>query len=167
MHGLIAWCGFLGAWLLVAGPVYQASLELREEEFEREKLEDLRSTLPRPEPVSPWWWILPPVHVLLSRRRTETSRDAMLRSLSDDDFTDLMSYMNKATAWMLVGAGGVLIATKETFELIEHHAWPAWLLFAVVPVMFVLAVAYTVSQARRDQRALALRQSGHAAGPDA
>ncbi len=30
MEHLIAWAGFLGAWLLVAGPVYQAALELRQ-----------------------------------------------------------------------------------------------------------------------------------------
>lgn len=27
VHELIAWCGFLGAWLLFAGPIYQAALE--------------------------------------------------------------------------------------------------------------------------------------------
>jgi hypothetical protein len=24
---LVAWCGFFGAWFLVAGPIYQAALE--------------------------------------------------------------------------------------------------------------------------------------------
>jgi hypothetical protein len=30
VDGVIAWCGFVGAWLLVAGPIYQAALELPE-----------------------------------------------------------------------------------------------------------------------------------------
>jgi hypothetical protein len=35
VHTFIAWCGFLGAWPLVAGPLRQASRELEEEEIER------------------------------------------------------------------------------------------------------------------------------------
>ena len=30
----IAWSGFLSAWLLVAGPIYQAAIELEEEDVE-------------------------------------------------------------------------------------------------------------------------------------
>jgi hypothetical protein len=29
MEQLVAWAGFFGAWLLFAGPLYQANLELR------------------------------------------------------------------------------------------------------------------------------------------
>jgi hypothetical protein len=36
MPELIAVCGFLGAWLLVIGPLGQAVRELEEEEFERD-----------------------------------------------------------------------------------------------------------------------------------
>ena len=36
MNQVIAWAGFLGAWLLVAGPLYQGAIELREEEVDRE-----------------------------------------------------------------------------------------------------------------------------------
>jgi hypothetical protein len=35
MNQVIAWAGFLGAWLLVAGPLYQGALELREEDVDR------------------------------------------------------------------------------------------------------------------------------------
>ena len=160
MHELIAWCGFLGAWALVVGPVHQAYLELSEEEFEREKFEGIRGTLAPPEPISAWWWLFPPAHLLLSRHRTEDYKDQMLLALDDEDFANLMSYMNKASAWMVVGAGGVLIATKETFELLEHLEWPEWLLFVIVPAMFLFSVAYTVGQARRDKRAFAARQAG-------
>ena len=36
MHELILWSGFFGAWLLVAGPLYQAALELSEEDISRD-----------------------------------------------------------------------------------------------------------------------------------
>ena len=46
MHGAILWCGFVGAWLLVAGPVYQAALELDAEEVARDALENAANQLP-------------------------------------------------------------------------------------------------------------------------
>ena len=36
MSQMIAWAAFLAAWLLVAGPLYQGALELREEDVDRE-----------------------------------------------------------------------------------------------------------------------------------
>jgi hypothetical protein len=33
---IIAWCGFLGAWLLVARPLDQAVREVEENEFEQD-----------------------------------------------------------------------------------------------------------------------------------
>jgi hypothetical protein len=38
MHGLVLWAGFLGGWLLFAGPVHQASVELSEVDLEREAI---------------------------------------------------------------------------------------------------------------------------------
>ena len=38
MHELILWSGFFGAWLLVAGPLYQAALELSEEDISRDDM---------------------------------------------------------------------------------------------------------------------------------
>jgi hypothetical protein len=54
MDGVIAWCGFFGAWLLVAGPVYQAALELQEQDIERERLQEATAQVPAPDPVSAW-----------------------------------------------------------------------------------------------------------------
>jgi hypothetical protein len=38
MHTVILWSGFLGAWLLVAGPIYQAVLELEAEGMETDRI---------------------------------------------------------------------------------------------------------------------------------
>jgi hypothetical protein len=38
MEHLVAWAGFFGVWLLVAGPIYQANLELRAENVAVDKI---------------------------------------------------------------------------------------------------------------------------------
>jgi len=72
---LIAWCGFVGAWLLVFGPLNQAIRELQEEEFERESIERAVHEIEVPPPVSPWWLVVPPVYVVLRRRRGRVYSD--------------------------------------------------------------------------------------------
>ena len=58
--------------------------------------------------------------------------------------------MTKARGWLLVGAGGLLIATKETWELVEGNEWPTWLFWVLIVGMALLCVAYTVLQALRE-----------------
>jgi hypothetical protein len=52
MSQMIAWAAFLAAWLLVAGPLYQGALELREEDVDREGIEASTAGTPRPDPPS-------------------------------------------------------------------------------------------------------------------
>src|ERR1700727_150478 len=39
MNQVIAWAAFLGAWLLVAGPLYQGAIELHEEDIDRDAID--------------------------------------------------------------------------------------------------------------------------------
>ena len=73
MHELIAWCGFFGAWLLVAGPFHQAALELSDERYDEEQMEQLRRDTPSHR-VSRWWWLIPPVWYSKQRRRAQQHR---------------------------------------------------------------------------------------------
>ena len=64
MDEVIAWVVFAGAWLLVAGPLYQGSVELGELDIDREGIEGIKASAvraARPDPPSAWWWLLPPV----------------------------------------------------------------------------------------------------------
>ena len=58
MHGAILWCGFVGAWLLVAEPVYQAALELDAEEVARDALEKTWELVEFNEWPSWLFWVL-------------------------------------------------------------------------------------------------------------
>lgn len=159
MHELILWCGFLGAWLLVAGPVYQAVLELREEDIERERIATVAHEVEHPRPVSPWWWLLPPVAYLLNRARADRFRREVMVRLSDDDFSAFMSFLNKAAAWLMVGAGGLLIAVKETWELVEGMEWETWLFWLLLVTMLAISLGHAAGRSARE-RELAAHRAG-------
>ena len=81
MDGVIVWVTFAGAWLLVAGPLYQGSVELNELDVDREGIQGkaaaAQATQARP---SAWWWLLPPVMYVLHRRWYKALRREMLAS---------------------------------------------------------------------------------------
>ncbi|HMM95268.1 hypothetical protein [Phycicoccus sp.] len=154
MHALILWCGFLGGWLLFAGPVYQASLELAEVDLERDEISDAMHDVEPPRRSSPWWWLLPPVAYLIRRREGEAFRQRVHRALSREHLGQFVEFQSKATGWVFVAMGALLIATKETYELGEHHAWPGWLVLLVVVAMAVLSGLNTAVRARRSRALL-------------
>ncbi len=153
----MAWCGFLGAWLLVAGPVYQASIELREQDAARESIEAATAGVPRPQPISFLWWLLPPVAYLLQRRRSRQYRRASMDVLTVEQLDGLLTYIHKATGWLLVGGGGLLLAVKETWELCEEHDWPIWVWLVLNIVAAGAGVINTAARTRRADQMLAER----------
>ncbi|WP_345751102.1 hypothetical protein [Microbacterium rhizophilus] len=151
--------GFIGAWLLFAGPVYQAAIELREEGFDQDDQEEMRgrvAALGRPPHISAWWWLLPPVAFVLNRRRTSEWRMAMLAQMAPTQRERFQSFQNKATGWLTVAMGALCIAAKETGELVHHFEWSAWTLIPLLVAPFLMAVGYTVSRISRERRMRAL-----------
>lgn len=146
--------GFLGAWLLVAGSVYQAALELRDQDIAVDHLRAAGEKRHRPKHVSSWWWLLPPVKIILEKKSKDAYRSEYFNNLSKDDSAALLSFMNKATAWLYVGLGGLLIAAKETYELSEHLHVYNWIFFITVFVLLLLALSNTAIRVRRSERIL-------------
>jgi len=159
MHDLILWAGFLGAWLLVAGPIWQAVVELRNEDFERERFTAVMDHVPPPEPVSLWWWLFPPLRFFAYRRSQERWQDQIKAAMPDEDVEALNSFMAKVRGWLLVGAGGLLIATKETYELVEGHEWPIGIFWVLIVVMVMAAASQAALQSARDDRAAEKRRA--------
>ncbi len=60
MDVLISTIGLAGAWLLLAGSIYQAVLELRAHELAVDRLEKIGAAT-RTQRVSSWWWLVPPI----------------------------------------------------------------------------------------------------------
>ena len=137
---MVAWIGFAGAWLLVAGPLYQGVLELLEQEIDQAGFEEIAAGLTQPEMPSRWWWLLPPVMLTLQHRRVAAYRQEALERLTPQQRTQYRGFMEKATGWFVVATGASLLAVKETWELAEHMEWSHWVFAAVLAVMFTLVV---------------------------
>jgi hypothetical protein len=150
MDQVIAWAGFLGAWLLVAGPLYQGALELREEQVDREAIEVSKAKVPRPEWPSPWWWLVPPVMYELWRRRSNAYRDAVLAELSPAQREQFTSFINKANGWFTVAVGASLLAAEQSWNLITKYHWPGWLFWVLIAAMLGIAVLNTALRMSRD-----------------
>jgi hypothetical protein len=154
VEDLIAWCGFFGAWLLFAGPVYQAALELHEQDIERGRIAEVSKQVPAPARISPWWWLLPPVRYVKERRRARRYRDAVMGAMRPDELEALVTYINKATGWLFVGLGGLLLAVKETWELHERYEWRLYAFWVLVAVMTAIAATNVAIRLDRSRRYL-------------
>jgi hypothetical protein len=153
MNQVIAWAGFLGAWLLVAGPLYQGALQLLEEDIDREGIEASIARIPRPDPPSPWWWLLPPVMYLIARRRSNAYRRAALAQLTPAQRDQSTSFLNKATGWFTVALGAALLAAEQTWQVITRQHWPAWLFWILIIVMLGVSVLNTTLRMARGRAA--------------
>jgi len=146
---LIAFCGFLGAWLLVIGPLGQAVRELDEEEFERDSLVRAAQQVDKLPPVSAWWWLVPPVYFVLRRRRDRVYRKDIVGVMRPEELEAFAHLRDVAGTWALVAAGASLIAAKETWDMHEQYEWAGWTFWALMAVMLLICAASVVFRARR------------------
>jgi hypothetical protein len=144
MDAFIHWAGFAGAWLLVAGPLFQAAVELRDEAFDGDQFDPANLDVAEPPRISSWWWLLPPVAYWKNKKRSDAQHKAVLAALNIEQREQFVGFMNKATGWFTVAAGAFLIALKETWELNELYELPVAVYWIVVVVLSVLAVGNTV-----------------------
>jgi hypothetical protein len=152
VHAFIAWCGFFGGWLLVAGPLRQATLELEEEDFEQEAISVAKETVAGPRPISVWWWLLPPVAYFLQRQRSDEYRRAVIAAMPADQQLAFGRFHDKAATWMLVAAGAALIAVSETWELHEASEWSELTFWILTVVMGGICIGNAIAGARRRHR---------------
>jgi hypothetical protein len=136
MATFMVWCGVVGSWLLFLGPICQATMELRAHEIARDRISAVASSVRATGRVSAWWWLLPPVKIVLERRRTMRHQHALVTGLSHEDFASLLAFMNKATAWLFIACGALVLAIKDTFQVAQIHH-----LGVVTYVCFVLVLA--------------------------
>jgi hypothetical protein len=154
---IVALSGFVGAWLLVAGPISQAAIELEEEHFDRTPLETAAASVERPARQSIWWWLVPPVAFIRHHRRSEAYKLAVLAELAPEHLERTLAFFNKARSWMLVAGGAFFIAVKETWELYElvEEDLSVVVFWGALVVMSALAALTTVVRVRQTSAMLA------------
>jgi hypothetical protein len=128
----------------VAGPVWQAAIELQEEELDQEAIEAAKKSSRVARRASPWWWLLPPVAYIKEFRRSQENRRAFRDALPPDQLKQTMSFLNKANGWLVVALGAFLLAVKETWDLVALAHWPVWIFWVLVVVIPIVAVANAV-----------------------
>jgi hypothetical protein len=145
VNEVIIWATFLGAWLLVAGPLFQGVVELNELEFDREGFEGIKASAVQaaPDQPSPWWWLVPPVAYVLHRRWAREFRDVSFARLTPAQREQLASFRSKSTGWFTVAAGATLLAAGETWHVTEDYEWPVWAFWLLTAAMLALAVLNT------------------------
>ncbi len=146
------WLGFIGAWLLFAGPVYQAALELLEQDIRRDHLKIAGEKVTPPADVSVLWWFFPPIKLYLEYSRSRNYRRRYIRALPPEIIESLIGLMNKATAWVMVAGGGLAIAAKETYELCQGYGLNLAVFWVSVGVMGYLSILYTVLRVMRTNK---------------
>jgi hypothetical protein len=151
---VLAWCGFGGAWLLVAGPMFQGALELREQDLDRLALHEAAKSVPAPRRISMWWWLLPPVLYVLRSRDERRRRELTFAALTPEQRQKTVMFVNKAFGWFRVAAGGTLLACKDTWQLVERYALPTWVFWVGVTVMLALCTLNTAVRMVRGERAI-------------
>jgi hypothetical protein len=166
MELLVLLCGSVGGWLLVAGPVYQASIELEEQAVDQAAIAAAASSVIAPPRVSPWWWFLPPVAYLLQRRQARAHRQAVMDALGPEQQRQTITFLNKANGWLAVALGAFLIAVKETWEVVEHLHWPVAVFWVLVVVLPLVCIGNAVYRNLRTARLLEKTEAAAAARLD-
>ena len=161
MDFFIHWAGFAGAWLLVAGPLLQGAIELRDEEMDREGFERVKGDVTYPAPISRWWWLLPPVAIYKNQQRSRAFREATMGVLTVEQRAQFVGFTNKAAGWFTVAGGAFLIFLKEAWELAELYEAPLWLYIVVVVMLAIAAVANTITRLSKSDEIIHIDEPGY------
>jgi len=137
-------CGVVGAWLLVAGSIYQASLELHKEQVAADQMARATRKIPSPPAVSSWWWLLPPIKLYRDGQRRNQHRLTFLASLTPEERETVVAFLSMFRGWLLVATGGVLIAIQQTYDLVERLDLSLVIFWLAIITLLVVSVLITV-----------------------
>jgi ATP/ADP translocase len=85
-------------------------------------------------------------HVRAAPPLTKAFWQAALAQLTETQRKQYASFRNKATGWFTVAAGATLLAAGETWQIIKHYGWPAWLFWLLIAIMLTVALLNTAVQ---------------------
>lgn len=116
--------------------------------MEREAIETAKSRVELPR-MSAWWWLLPPVGYVLSRRQHRGYRQSVMTSLTRKQLEQLIRFADKANGWIFIALGAFLVAIADTWQLREIYHWPPWVYILVMAVMLFASAFNTAIRMKR------------------
>ena len=140
MDSLVDWVGFAGVWLLFAGPLFQANVELDAEAEAMNRMREAGTSGPRPT-RSRWWWLFPPARAFQVAEQRRVKEQAIIEAMLPEDQDSVKRYLRTARGWMLVGLGAWLIAVHHTFGFGQERGWPREMTLAAVAGMTLLMMS--------------------------
>ena len=105
-----------------------------------------------PAPISPWWWLLPPVAIALRYRQSHQLQQTAQAVLDPEHIDTLKRLSDKANAWLIVAGGAFLRAVAETWSLRQSYAWDEWVFRLLVVAMAAACVLVTSYRVHRRGR---------------
>jgi hypothetical protein len=142
VSGALGTClGVAGAWLLFAGPVYQAGLDLEAESTEVDRIRARLTTQGPTSRISRWWWLFPPMRIILITRRRKSLLAASRTALDANESRVLRGYVRAAQGWLLVGLGAWLLMVREVLTAAEASDWPSLATWAALAAATVCGLA--------------------------
>jgi len=139
----------LAGWLLFTFPMYQGLMELSDYRNIFSKFDQYRGDYHE---ISPWYWLIPPVKIILERNRAMKVIKRFVKS--DHDIKVFISFNDKATAWYFVSLGGWIDLITSIYDILEGlhltHFILFFLLISLIATMSgFFSAYYRVSEIRQ------------------
>lgn len=127
MDSIVIIIELIGAWLLFAAPLLQATLELHEENESWDAIKNKHRAYHQPIIKKSYflWWLIPPLKILFEKRRIRKIKHLYSDvKLSSETTRRLHRYGLKANGWSGVTLGGWCIAVSTSWDVTKHFNLP-------------------------------------------
>ncbi|MFT4186832.1 MAG: hypothetical protein QM613_06370 [Micrococcaceae bacterium] len=150
----MAWCAFIGSWVLVAGPLYQGAMELGEFDINRDDFTNHIHQIDPPEHISPWWWLIPPLAYIKTKQIQNPWRKRFFASFNDAQREQFVSFSNKSTGWFMICIGASLIGIDSANSLTKAMEWSNLAMIPLIIFAAIMCVSFTVARLHRTKSML-------------
>ncbi|MCP0887556.1 hypothetical protein LB941_09455 [Ligilactobacillus sp. WILCCON 0076] len=150
--------GVVGAWLVFAASYHQGLMELLERRSSlRTTLSDNRESdngnIHSPNVyISKFLWLVPSVKIYWEKKRLRNF--STYNKLTENELGEILRVLDIANSWFYVSFGGLCIAIRDTFDLVEELL-PFYLFAILVGVLAVSLITidiYKVTSFRRNKK---------------
>lgn len=139
----------LAEWLLFTFPMYQGLMELSDYRNIFSEFNQYRGDYHE---ISPWYWLIPPVKIILERNRAMKVIKRFVKT--DHEIKVFISFNDKATAWYFVSLGGWMELITSIYDILQtlklaNFRWIFLVVSLIVTLTGFFSAYYRVSEIRQ------------------